>query len=156
MNLIFDIRNLTKARVDKKFLVKIARTVLKIARIKRKIELSLIIVEEGEIKKINRWFRGEDLVTDVLSFGQETKKYLGDFISAPDGIRRLGEIFICYPQAQKQAKILGHSTKLELGILFIHGILHLLGFNDQGKTEKLKMQKKERETLKTIGDYANI
>jgi len=156
MNLIFDIRNLTKARVNKKFLVKIARTVLKIARIKEKIELSLIIVEEGEIKKLNRWFRDKDLVTDVLSFEQETKKYLGDFISAPDGIRQLGEIFICYPQARKQAKILGHSIKLELGILFIHGILHLLGFNDQSKREKLKMQRKEKEILKAIGDYANV
>ena len=48
----------------------------------------------------------------------------------------LGEILICLPQAERQAKIIGNSVDRELGFLFVHGLLHLLGYDHQTKEEE--------------------
>jgi len=104
----------------------------------------LAIVGDGRIRKLNKMYRGKNRVTDVLSFGDKTvMPYLAKafprlkkgqdirFINPPDGIKRIGEIILCYPQAKKQAKRLNHSLEKELTILLIHGTLHLLGYNHE-------------------------
>lgn len=114
-----EINNLTKSRIAEEFLKKIAKKL----GIK---EVSLVIVGEKKIKELNRKYRKKNKVTDILAF---------DY----------GEIFICLPQAKKQAKKLGHSLKKELAILLIHGILHLAGYDDRAKKDYNKMIKKQQE-----------
>lgn len=128
--MILEINNLTKNRVDKKFLEKVAEKTLKILRIKIP-EISIVLVSDTKIKELNRKYRKINRVTDVLAF---------DY----------GEIFICLPQAKRQAEQLGHSLKRELAILLIHGILHLLGYDDEEKLDYNKMVRKQEELWQKI------
>ncbi len=113
--------------IHKKFLEKVAEKTLKILRIKIP-EISIVLVSDTKIKELNRKYRKINRVTDVLAF---------DY----------GEIFICLPQAERQAKQLGHSLKKELAILLIHGILHLAGYDDEKKLDYNKMVKAQNDIL---------
>ncbi|MFZ5559531.1 MAG: rRNA maturation RNase YbeY [Patescibacteria group bacterium] len=125
-----EINNLTPSRIDKKFLKKIAGRVSKLVKFKIP-ELSVVIVSGARMKSLNRKYRGRNRVTDVLAF---------DY----------GEIILCLSQAKKQAKKLSHSLKKELAILLIHGILHLVGYNDKTKRNYNKMVKKEEEICQKL------
>src|SRR3989338_8581751 len=140
---MLEIRNFTQNEIDEKLFQKIARTTLKILKVKNKTEISLAIVGSGRMKKLNKIYRKKNRVTDVLSFGDKNiLKYLAkdfprikrkedmEFVEPPDGVKRLGEIIVCYPQAEKQAKRAGHSLEKELAILLVHGILHLVGYDE--------------------------
>jgi len=124
----FEINNLTKSRIDKKFLEKIGKKVFRVLpRACQKVpEVSIVIVGDAKIRNLNKRYRKKNKVTDVLAF---------DY----------GEIFICLPQARRQAKKLGHSLKKELGILLIHGLLHLAGYDDKTKKGYNKMVNKQKE-----------
>lgn len=114
----------------KKFLEKIAEKTLKTLKIKIP-EISIVIVGDAKIKALNKKYRKKNRVTDVLAF---------DY----------GEIFICLPQAKKQAKQLNHSLKEELAILLIHGILHLSGYEDKTKMGYNKIVKKQEEIWQKV------
>lgn len=93
---------------------------------KRNGIVSLGFVTEKEMRRLNAKYRKKNRVTDVLSFS--------------DGeAGTLGEILICYPQAGRQAKIAGHSKRKEVLFLFIHGLLHLFGFNHERKADVVRM-----------------
>jgi len=145
MNL--EIHNFTQNNLDCIFLKKIAEKTLEQAGIKDNIEISLAIVGDGRMRKINRIYQGKNRITDVLSFDNKEKK----FIEMPDGVKRLGEIMICYPQAKKQARLAGYQLEKELAVLFIHGLLHLLGYDhkDNGKRTE-EMRTMEDKILKKI------
>ena len=100
-----------------------------------KKDIELIITTEDEIKDINKKYRNIDKSTDVLSFPYE------DMPMSP-----LGSIIISSGHVQSKAKELGHSTDDELTLLFIHGLLHLLGFDHE--TDNGEMRQKEREIIK--------
>ena len=140
------IQNLTKARIDKKFLEKAAEKTLKIAGIKKKAEISLVIVSNKKIKELNKKYRGIDKITDVLSFGYPKTK----FVEPPDNILRLGEIFISYQKAKTQTSQRQQTIKKEIAFLFIHGILHLLGYGHTEKKQAEMMQKLEKKILASL------
>jgi len=127
----FEINNLTKSKIDKKFLERVAKKVLKVVELKNIKEVSLVLVGDAKIKNLNKKYRKKNKKTDVLTF---------DY----------GEIFICLSQAKKQAKKSGNILKKELSILLIHGILHLAGHNDETKKDFNKMQKKQNEIWQKI------
>ncbi len=92
---------------------------------------SIIFVDKREIKQLNKRYRKLNKITDVLSFPSEEEDYLGD-------------IFICLPQAIKQAEDFQHSLAREIGFLAVHGYLHLLGYDHQtAEAEKLMREKQE-------------
>ena len=95
---------------------------------------SIIFVGDEEIHEINRDYRGVDRVTDVISFAFED-----DGEKLYNGIRVLGDIYICIPQMQRQAKEYGHSEKRELSFLTVHGLLHLLGYDHMTKEDEKVM-----------------
>ena len=125
-----EINNLTKDRIDKKLLEKIAKKTLKSLKTKL-AEISLVFVSDIRMKSLNRKYRGRNRVTDVLAF---------DY----------GEIIICLPQAKRQAKKINHSLRKELAILLIHGILHLAGYGDETKKGYNKMANKQKEIWQKI------
>lgn len=153
---MLEIHNFTQNKIDEKFFQQVTDIVLKTVKIKDKVEISLAIVGDGRIRKLNKMYRGENRVTDVLSFeNKSVMLYLNkafpkikkdqEFVDVPDRVNRLGEIVICYPRAKKQAKSLNHSLEKELTILLIHGILHLLGYKHEEMKaieEKILCQKK--------------
>ena len=95
--------------------------------------LDIIFVDDKEIKNINKEYRDNDKVTDVISFAFEDNKDL------PKNIRLLGSIYVCIPKMIEQAKEYGHSEKRELSFLVCHGLLHLLGYDhvNSKKEEKI-------------------
>lgn len=145
------IKNFTKNKADKKYLSAIAERTLKIAEYNRTAEISLTIVGEQRMRSLNKKYRNANRVTDVLSFGNETKKAKGvKFVNPPSRISYLGEIFICYPQAEKQAREQGHSTKKEFAILLSHGVLHLLGYDHEKSLDAKIMRRKEKMILDSL------
>jgi len=126
----FEINNLTNLRIDKGFLCDIAKKILSLVKIKAP-EISIVMVCDARMKSLNKRYKDRDKVTDVLAF---------DY----------GEVIICLPQAKRQANELGHSLRKELGILLIHGILHLAGQKDITKKDFDKMNKKQEEIWQKI------
>ena len=138
------IKNFTRHKVDSKYLNKVAEKTLEIVKFKKPAEISLAVTGDRRIKTINREYRGKDKITDTLSFSAlenklDKKSRKIKFIS-PEEKAFLGEIFICYPQAARQAKFQKHSVKKEITILLIHGILHLLGYDHLKKSDMIKMK----------------
>lgn len=107
---------------------------------------SIVFVDEGKIREINRDYRGKDSVTDVISFALED---VHDEFSV--GLRVLGDIFVCIPRMKEQAKSYGHSEKRELSFLIVHGMLHLLGYDHMKKEDEEIMFQKQDDILERIG-----
>ena len=103
---------------------------------------SIILVDEKEIKKINKEYRNIDTITDVISFAFEDNSDI-----SYNDIRVLGDIYICIPRMKEQAKEYGHSEKRELSFLTVHGLLHLLGYDHQTKEEEKEMFGLQEEIL---------
>jgi len=127
---------------------RIARTVLKAEGVVPPYEVGLVFTDSETVKQLNRDYRGVDEPTDVLAFHMLPQREVDDsFALPPDGVTRLGEVIISYPQAVAQAKKQGHSRERELALLIIHGILHLLGYDHEEPEEESKMRERERELL---------
>jgi probable rRNA maturation factor len=134
--------------VDEGWVKKIVQQVLKAEGMVPPYEVSLVFTDSEAVKQLNRDYRGVDEPTDVLAFCMLPQKEADfSFTLPPDGVTRLGEVIISYPQAAEQAKEQGHSTERELALLVIHGILHLLGYDHEEPEEEGKMRERERELL---------
>ncbi len=137
-----------RGMVDEDWVRRIAQTVLKAEGVAPPYEVGLVFTDSETVKQLNRDYRGVDEPTDVLAFYMLPQKGADDsFALPPDGVTRLGEVIISYPQAVEQAKEQGHSPERELALLVIHGILHLLGYDHEEPEEESKMRERERELL---------
>ncbi len=92
-------------------------------------EVELLLTGNEAIRVLNRTYRGKDAPTDVLSFSLEDDK-------------RLGQIVISVQRAEEQAEELGQSLEEELQFLFVHGLLHLLGYDHETPEEEAQMLEK--------------
>jgi probable rRNA maturation factor len=120
-------------KLDKNFIKKTVRDVLKGEKVKTGKEISIAIVDSPEIRKLNRKYRKKNKATDVLSFGK-----IGEEIS---------EVVICPEEVRKNGK----NFKKELAEVVIHGILHLLGYEHDGKKKNAEeMFKKQEKYLSKI------
>lgn len=99
--------------------------------------LGLLITDDENIKTLNLRYRGQDTVTDVLAFGMEDDQ--GSFVPPGSLPVHLGDIVVSYPRALAQAEEYGHSVEEELDRLVVHGLLHLLGYDDQSEAERQRM-----------------
>ena len=107
--------------------------------------LSIIFVDNEEIKDLNKTYRNIDKETDVISFALEDNQE--EII----GERILGDIFISIPKMKEQASEYGHSEKRELSFLCCHGLLHLLGYDHvNSKVEETKMFNLQDEILSSL------
>lgn len=109
--------------------------------------LSLLIAGEARIRELNRRYLGREGSTDVLSFplGGE------DFPTSPRHLPYLGEVVLCLPQAQRQADHYGHSLRQEMALLLIHGLLHLVGYEDATLEKRNQMRQQESRLLSQVG-----
>lgn len=109
------------------------------------VVFNVIIVDNEEIHKINKDYRGIDRPTDVISFALEDDD---TFIAMEKRI--LGDIYISIDKAREQATEYGHSLLRELCFLTVHGILHLLGYDHmEQQEEKIMFELQER----ILNDY---
>jgi len=114
-------------------------------------EISVMIVSNDEIQKINKAYRSKDYATDVISFAMEELGVDELEIRGADMPRMLGDIIISIDKAQEQAQEYGHSYMRELGFLTIHGFLHLLGYDHIEEEDEKKMFKRQNELLEGYG-----
>ena len=122
------------------------RTLYITGNLEKNVSLGISIVDEEEIKRLNKEHRNIDKVTDVLSFPMLDidfkKSKLKDFENErePNGELYIGDIVICKQKAKFQAKEFGHSLKREIAFLALHGMLHILGYDHiQKEDEKVMM-----------------
>jgi len=107
-------------------------------------ELSLLLVSDGEMRKLNRDWRGRDRPTDVLAFAQREGPG-----GAPDGL--LGDVVISVDTARRQAAERGHPLAIEGERLLVHGLLHLLGYDhERSPAEARRMQRRERSLVRCL------
>ncbi len=97
-------------------------------------EIELLIVNKDEMREINKQHRGIDISTDVLSF---------PYVDMPN--TPLGSIVISSWHVQTKAGELGHTNDDEMALLFIHGLLHLLGYDHE--IDDGQMREKEKELI---------
>lgn len=111
-------------------------------------EISVTFVDMDEIHQLNRDYREVDRPTDVLSFPQ--------FYDLEEEIPEVGEIclgdvVICKDKAAEQAEEFGHSFEREIIYLFVHSVLHLLGYDHMEEDEKACMRAREEEIMEHLG-----
>lgn len=124
--------------------------VLKIEEFKGDVDVSVSLVNNQEIKELNKKYRNKDSATDVLSFSTvEDGKYTID--PSNDSII-LGDVVISVERAQEQAEKYGHSLQREISYLTAHAMLHLLGYDhENGGLEKIRMREKEERVIIQLG-----
>lgn len=134
-------------QVDPERLRRAVRTTLDVEGIGGEPGLTIVIVGDEEMTQLHEAYRNEPGTTDVLSFpyDQSTLDATGEMAGY------LGDIIICYPQAARQAEEEGHSTQSELDLLAVHGILHLLGYDDETPDGRLLMWVRQERVLRRLG-----
>jgi len=111
----------------------------------RGCELSLLLVGDAAIRRLNRTWRKKDKATDVLSFPG------GDAPAGMPGPRQLGDIVISLDTARRQAKEEGRTLDTEMARYLAHGLLHLLGHDHESAREARAMAKLEESLLGSQG-----
>ncbi len=107
-----------------------------------KHDVNIVITNDDQLHDLNLQFRSIDRPTDVLSFNLED----GDDTVSPlipvDAMgHQLGEVYISWQAATRQANAAGHTVHHEVVFLAIHGVLHLLGYNDDTEVELQEMMR---------------
>lgn len=130
--------------LDRVQLERIALETLKQQGITLQADLTIVITNDAHLQQLNRDFLGVDRPTDVLSFP-------AGHIDPDTNRSYLGDVIISYPTALKQADRAGHPLSSEIGLLIIHGILHLLGHDHIELEERQNMWAAQDEILKSLG-----
>lgn len=106
--------------------------------------LSVELIGDRRMRRLNRLYRKIDRTTDVLAFAMREA-------AAPDR-RLLGDVVISLPAARRQADAAGHSIDREVVTLLIHGVLHLCGYDhERGVREARRMARRERAVRRRLG-----
>nr|WP_317357765.1 rRNA maturation RNase YbeY [uncultured Tyzzerella sp.] len=148
MELLFD--NNTNYTIDEEtfnLMKNCMKESLKLENFTEDIEISLSIVNNDEIRKINNLHRNIDKETDVLSF-----PLLDDFNNINNMVCPIpiGDIIISIDKAISQANDYGHSLKRELCFLTVHSMLHLLGYDHMTEEEEKVMFEKQEIILNKL------
>lgn len=101
-------------------------------------EISVVFCDDVYIQALNAQYRGKDKPTDVLSFAQ-------------DDLEVLGDIVLSVPTAERQAEAAGWPLEHEIALLAVHGLLHLLGYDDETETGAWEMQRRTEAALTEVG-----
>lgn len=101
-------------------------------------EISLVLCDDAFIQSLNAQYRGQDKPTDVLSFAQDDPDLLGDIV-------------ISLPTAARQAQAAEWTLESEVALLGVHGLLHLLGHDDETEAGAWEMQAKTETALREAG-----
>ncbi len=138
--------------LDEGWLRQVAERVLVEEGVKPPAAVSLVFSDEIAMIDLNQRYLGRPGVTDVLSFPLGTD---GNFVLPHQGSPYLGEVVVCYPQAVRQAREQGHAVRREVALLLTHGLLHLLGFDDEDEARTAEMRQEESRLLRLFPDLGD-
>jgi probable rRNA maturation factor len=111
-------------------------------------EVAVVVTGDETLQELNSRFLGMDRPTDVLAFPNDSR---GPFVGAAGQPRYLGDVVVSLPRAEAQATEAAHSVEAELQLLVVHGVLHLLGYDDQTDEDRSVMWSAQSEILKGLG-----
>lgn len=109
-------------------------------------QFSLVLVSDRQITTLNKDWMGKNKPTDVLSFPLSL-----DPPPSEDLPWEVGEIVISVEKAQEQAREYGHTVDREMAFLFVHGMLHVLGFDHMQPAEEKDMFGRQKQILNATG-----
>lgn len=135
-----DVNNKSKAKIDEEEIISLVNFFVKLYQISDR-EISIAIVGDTVMRRLNREYRGIDASTDILSFDGE------------DGF--LGELIINYSQIKRQTPYFSKNVNEEFLFIVIHGLLHLLGFDDAEEADRIIMINKGKGILKEFLNNLN-
>lgn len=146
------------------------------AEINQPVQVALLITTDETIRSLNKQYRGQDKPTDVLSFPllekpivdapadqlwlpsdvlhKEDLQTIQAFVTPPDTITHLGDIVISWPTVIRQAREAGHNPAYELLFLLSHGVLHLVGYDDQTEAGYQSMMRIQQVVMEATGQRA--
>jgi len=135
------INNFAKGtKINSSLIRKTALRVLKSFR-KKSVFVEITFVGDRKIRILNRKYMKRNMPTDVLSFVLDESRAYGKQAL-------IGDIYISADTARRNAKLYGNTFKKEILLYVIHGVLHLLGFEDKKRSDRKRIQKLEEKYLK--------
>lgn len=137
-----------KSRVDPDLLREAAEETLAQQSVEDEGDLTVVVTGARVLRELNRRHRGLDTSTDVLAFPGRTEE---PFVYASGRPSYLGDVIISFPQAEAQSQRAGNALSAELQLLVVHGVLHLLGYDDQTECEAARMWAIQRAVLDQLG-----
>ena len=146
------------------------------ADVTQPVSLTLLVTDDAAIQELNKRYRQQDKPTDVLSFpllekpivsapadqlwmppdllsGEEIQTQKA-FVTPPDRTMHLGDIVISWPTVIRQASEVGHNPAYELLFLLSHGVLHLIGYDDQTEAGYQSMIGLQQAVMEALGQKA--
>ncbi len=155
---MIEINNKTRSKIDLVLVQKVVENFLKYYK-KQNCEVSIAFVGDKTIRKLNKTYRGINKITDVLAFPDAT---VGTSLDNEQS-NFLGEVIIDYTQVKRQAKRFNNSVRQELIFILVHGLLHLLGYDDKTEKSRREMERLGREFIEKlkmnnnkISNYSNF
>lgn len=125
-------------------LKRVAATILELLK-EDHAELSVALIGNGEMRKLNARYRKKDYPTDVLSFPAAA--------GMPGGLQLLGDVIISVDKAKEQAKERGRALDDEMTTLLIHGVLHLIGYDHERSAKDARiMGRLEKKIYQALCD----
>ena len=111
-------------------------------------DLAVVVTDDEVSQELNSRHLGIDAPTDVLAFPNVAR---GPFADLPGQTRYLGDVIVSFPRADAQARDLGHEVVAELQLLVVHGVLHLLGYDDILDDKRARMWAAQGVILSALG-----
>lgn len=137
---MIEINNLTRFKINDKKVKTVIESFIRTYKIKNE-DISVALVGERRIQKLNSQYRGKDAVTDILSFAGDDE-FLGELVICPQQIIRQSRIH----QSVNAVK----AAENEFIFILVHGLLHLIGMNDDSEKKRLAMIEEGGRFLKSI------
>jgi probable rRNA maturation factor len=132
-------------RFSKRSLERLARKVLLALKAASDVSLTITFVDRAGIRRINRRYFKKKSATDVIALEYRPRPGRRGIASGC-----IGDVVICPRVASANAKIYGNSLMKELTLYMIHGVLHLMGYDDTSALKRSRMRKKENEILEKL------
>lgn len=142
-----EVLNRSSKKLSAAAIRKMARAILARLALKR-AALSILLVDDREIRRLNRRYLKHDRPTDVMAFSQLEGRPCRQ---AAGSVPFLGDVVISAATAARQAETYGNGFFYELSFYLCHGILHLLGHEDSSLADARRMELRQKSILKAIG-----
>lgn len=102
--------------------------------------VNLVVIDDREMRRLNRRYRGKDKPTDVLSFGYE----------AGPGDASVGDVYVSHETLSRDARRLGVEARHLAVRIVVHGLLHVIGYDHESDADAARMERRERAVLKRV------
>jgi probable rRNA maturation factor len=108
---------------------------------RRGATVNLVVVDDREMRRLNRRYRGKDKATDVLSFGYDP---------GPEGDEVVGDVYVSHETLARDAERSGLDARALSMRIVVHGLLHVVGYDHESDADAARMERRERTVLKRV------